>query len=138
ASLVMLVDAGEMRVLLLADTGYEEQDRLLRDAGRPGGVALTADVVKIAHHGSRDQDPRLPVATHADWAIVSVGADNGYGHPAAQTLASFARAGSRVLRTDLMGSVALSPDGNGGLDAWVERGGAARGGSAHGRVGAPG
>lgn len=115
ASLVMLVTIGQASVLLLGDTGYEQQ-RALIDAG----VELSANVVKVSHHGSRDQDHRLPTLVGAEWALVSVGAGNGYGHPAVDTLGALSRAGTRVLRTDLYGSVALTPVAS-GFEVWVER-----------------
>lgn len=128
ASLVMIVDAGAARVLLLADTGFEEQSALLRAAEdeqrRIGGEnPLRADVLKVAHHGSRDQDPRLPAAVGARWALVSVGADNRYGHPTAETIANVERSGARVLRTDESGSVALILDDADELVPWLEYGG---------------
>lgn len=116
ASLVMLVDAGPTRVLLLGDTGEAEQAALLRT-----GPELHAHVVKVAHHGSADQNTSLPAEVLAQWALVSVGADNGYGHPAPDTLATLARAGTRALRTDLYGSIALVPQPDGSLKPWVER-----------------
>ncbi len=117
ASLVLVADIDQARVLLLADTGLDEQRALLA-----GGAELQADVLKVAHHGSRDQDRRLPAAVGAEWGLVSVGAENRYGHPTAETLAGLARAGTRALRTDLHGSIALVPRENGRLEAWVERG----------------
>lgn len=115
ASLVVRVEAGPIRTLLLGDTGREEHDALLASA-----VNLSADVIKVAHHGSSDQAAGLPARVRAAWALVSVGADNGYGHPAADTLDALARAGSRTLRTDLHGSIAVIPAGN-HLRTWVER-----------------
>lgn len=125
ASLVLAVRAGPVRALLLADTGLEEQRALLRNAAERPETAglLRAEVLKVAHHGSRDQDPRLPSAVGAEWALVSVGAENRYGHPAAETLAAAARAGARVLRTDSAGAIALIPQPGGSIRAWVERGG---------------
>jgi len=124
ASLVMMVRVGANGVLMLADTGLAEQEALLlRAAAHPAENPLRAEVVKVAHHGSRDQDPRLPAVVLADWALVSVGAENGYGHPARATLASLIRSGARVLRTDRMGSVALAPGPGGRLEPWVERSG---------------
>jgi len=116
ASLVLMVQAGRTRVLMLADTGASEHAHLLA-----GGAAdeLRADVVKVAHHGSRDEDPRLPHDVGATWALISVGADNGYGHPAADTIAAYVRSGSRVLRTDETGSIALRATDS-GIEAWVE------------------
>lgn len=130
ASLVMLVTitssssspAEPISVLLLGDTGVDEQRRLLSEYG-PG---LRADILKVSHHGSKDQDHTLPEAVRADWALLSVGAENRYGHPATETLASLARGGTRVLRTDLHGAIALLPRAAGELEAWVERSGRAQ------------
>lgn len=116
ASLVLRVDAGGVSVLLLADTGLDEQTALLRS-----GAELRSEVLKVAHHGSRDQDPELPGAVGAAWALVSVGAGNRYGHPADETLAGLAMVGTRTLRTDLQGSIALIPGDDGAIEAWVER-----------------
>lgn len=116
ASLVLLIEISGHRLLALADTGYEEQYRL-RTTARLADI----EVVKIAHHGSRDQDVSLIDSLSADWALVSVGADNSYGHPNAETLAAFARAGTRTLRTDEHGSVALVLEADGTFAPWVER-----------------
>ena len=115
ASLVLRVRAGGVTALLLADTGEGEQ-RVLRARG----VDLSAGVVKVAHHGSRDQDHALAGAAGAELALISVGADNSYGHPATDTVAAFERAGTRTLRTDRHGSLAVSGT-PGALRVWAER-----------------
>lgn len=119
ASIVMRIDAGGIRVLALADTGREQHRTLLE-----GGEDLSAQVVKVAHHGSRDEDPELLRATGAEIGLVSVGADNRYGHPAPETLRALSDAGLTALRTDELGSVALSPatGEDGSIEVWVERG----------------
>lgn len=124
ASLVMHVDAGPTRVLLLGDTRESEQAALLRAV-----LDLNSHVLKVAHHGSGDQDHTLPAEASAQWALVSVGADNGYGHPAPDTLATLARSGTRALRTDLFGSIALVPQPDGSLKPWVEHSPASRDGA---------
>jgi competence protein ComEC len=65
------------------------------------------DVLKVPHHGSRHQDPELLARLGARLAVVSVGADNDYGHPAAATLALLRRSGMKVERTDRDGDVAV-------------------------------
>ena len=121
ASLVLLLEVDGHRALLLADTGYEEQSALLRDVDASAWLA-GIDVVKVAHHGSRDQEATLYERIGADWGLVSVGADNRYGHPNSETLGVLARAGTRALRTDSFGSVALVRQPDGTLAAWAERG----------------
>jgi competence protein ComEC len=40
--------------------------------------------------------------------MISVGASNSYGHPAAKTLALLEEVGAKVLRTDLNGAIAIA------------------------------
>jgi competence protein ComEC len=103
ASLVLLVEVGGIRVLMSGDMEPEAQRRL--DASLPG---LRVDVLKVPHHGSRYQDPDLLDGLDARLALVSVGRENDYGHPAAATVALLRRAGMRVERTDLDGDVAVT------------------------------
>jgi competence protein ComEC len=66
------------------------------------------DALKVAHHGSEDPGlAELLAESSPRIAIVSVGADNPYGHPAPSTLATLARNGVRVMRTDRDGTVVL-------------------------------
>ena len=63
----------------------------------PGPV----DVLKVAHHGSDDAGlAALLDRTGPRLAVISVGADNPYGHPTPATLATLAAHGVRTLRTD--------------------------------------
>ena len=67
----------------------------------PGPV----DVLKVAHHGS--EDAGLGALLERTWprlAVISVGADNSYGHPTGATLATLAAHGVPVLRTDRDGT----------------------------------
>lgn len=130
ASLVLRVDAGGMRILLLADTGREEQEALLGRLGHGAAGELGAQVLKVAHHGSRDQEQRLPELVGASWALISVGAENRFGHPTDETVAALLRAGTTPLRTDQLGSIAVraprpgDAGASGGTppEAWAERG----------------
>jgi competence protein ComEC len=102
ASVVLDVRVGGVRMLLLGDVEPAAQVAL---RGARGEQAF--DVVKVAHHGSRYQDPRLASWTSGRVAVISAGADNDYGHPAAETLASWEAVGARVMRTDVHGAVAV-------------------------------
>jgi competence protein ComEC len=70
--------------------------------------AIDVVVAKVPHHGSRFQDPDLPRWARAEVALVSVGIDNEYGHPAEETLEAWREAGAMILRTDLQGAVSLA------------------------------
>ncbi|MFG1943603.1 ComEC/Rec2 family competence protein [Nonomuraea sp. NPDC048826] len=107
ASVVLHVRWRSGSALLSGDIESEAQDRLLR-----GGLPQ-ADVLKVPHHGSPRQVPAFFAAVHARAALVSVGADNGYGHPAPSTLGLLHHSGARVYRTDKSGDLAIVDQGNG-------------------------
>ena len=70
SSVVLEVDGGEVpRSLFLGDLSAEAQRMLLRTAHLRGSYA----VVKVAHHGSGDQDPQLYTDLHPAVALFSVG-----------------------------------------------------------------
>jgi competence protein ComEC len=107
ASIVMRVDADGHEFLLAGDAEPEEQDDLMA-----AGDDVAVDVLKVAHHGSANQDPGFVAATSALVAVISVGADNDYGHPSPAALAMLRQLGAQIYRTDLDGDIAI-----------VERGG---------------
>jgi competence protein ComEC len=106
ASVVMRVDADGHSFLLSGDAEPEEESSLVA-----AGADLEADVFKVAHHGSADQDPAFIAATGAELAVISVGADNTYGHPTRETLDRLAQLGAAVFRTDLDGDIAIVDEG---------------------------
>jgi competence protein ComEC len=119
-SMVVRVTVHGLRLLFTGDLGAEAENRLVRD-----GIDLTADVLKVPHHGSADADPEFLAVTHARVALVSVGADNTYGHPTPRLLQWLRDDGMRVHRTDRQGDLAIT----GAADDWavVARGGATSG-----------
>ena len=74
------------------------------------GVVGRVDIYKVCHHGSRFQDESFTRALSPTISVISVGADNSYGHPAPETIQTLTRLGSRVLRTDLDGAIAIRAD----------------------------
>jgi competence protein ComEC len=107
SSQVLRVTTGDLRVLLAGD---------VEEAGQGNAVATVADlgaqVLLVPHHGSAHQEPAFLAGAHASLALVSVGADNDYGHPAARTVQTVAATGAQVYRTDLNGSIAVALAGN--------------------------
>jgi competence protein ComEC len=103
-SIVLLARWHEFELLL---TGDAEAELAPID---PGPV----EVLKVAHHGSEDPgldgllDRSIPTL-----AVVSVGAENPYGHPAPATLAELADHDVPVARTDLAGSLTIDVDRRG-------------------------
>lgn len=117
ASVVLLVEIRGTRILLAGD-----QERPSQAALRRSLPDLRADVLKVAHHGSSKQDADLIAGLGARLAVISVGLDNDYGHPAGSTLDLLGRAGLTVRRTDRDGDVAVVLDDQGALGT-VTRGG---------------
>ncbi|MFD5225699.1 ComEC/Rec2 family competence protein [Microbacterium sp. NPDC058342] len=117
ASVVIEIEGGGVpRTLLLGDLSAAPQ-RMLLASGRVRG---TYDVVKVAHHGSGDQEPGLYDLVRAPAALIGVGKDNDYGHPRDKTLALLQHAGSRPLRTDERGMILLGVRDD-ELRVWSER-----------------
>jgi competence protein ComEC len=115
ASVTMLFSSPDVVFLGLADLGERGQMRLASEStGWLGeGFGEIPVVVKVAHHGSRDQYPELYEHLKPRVALFSAGKSNEYGHPTDRTLALVRSAGALVFRTDLQGSIALaaSPEG---------------------------
>lgn len=104
-SAVVVARIRGVRLLLTGDIEPAAQRALLRS-----GVRLDADVLKVPHHGSRFQDPEFLAAVDPDLAVISVGADNDYGHPASRTLERLRSGGAMIARTDQRGAIAVVDD----------------------------
>lgn len=94
-------DGGGTRLVALGDLEPAAQAELA--ALSPG----RADIVKVAHHGSRYQDEELYAQLDPELALVTVGKENTFGHPTTRTLDMLAGGGADVARTDLHGTVVL-------------------------------
>lgn len=120
ASVVLLVQYGTVRFLLMGDAERGEERWLMENERK----FLAADVLKVAHHGSRTSSGNdFLDAVRPELAMVSVGAGNSYGHPDPGVLRALARHGAVVLRTDQEGSVVVRTDGSSisveeGEDSW--------------------
>ena len=107
-SIVLRLSYGNFSMLFTGDAETETED-LIMESGAP----LSAQVLKVGHHGSRHAtSARFLDAVAPEAAVISCGADNRYGHPARQTLDRLRKAGVRIYRTDLNGEIAIVADGN--------------------------
>ncbi|MFI0962068.1 ComEC/Rec2 family competence protein [Streptomyces sp. NPDC021080] len=111
ASVTLFVRSAGLRLLLLGDLEPPAQRVLARSpkAAELDGV----DVLKVAHHGSAYQDPELIRRAAPRLALISVGSDNPYGHPAPSTVEALRARGAVVLRTDEDGDLAVTGAGEG-------------------------
>ena len=105
-SLVLRAVLPSLTILLTGDVETPAQQALL-----DSGVRIDADIVKVPHHGSANQDLALLAHTGAEAAVTSVGLGNSYGHPAPVTMAAVAADGMRGYRTDHDGAVEVDVAG---------------------------
>ena len=89
--------------LLTGDMELEAENALL-DAG----YDLSAEILKVAHHGSQTSSQGLFLdAVAPEVGIISVGQENGYGHPGRPGLDRLGDRGVDVYRTDWHGTVVV-------------------------------
>ena len=108
-SVVLRLTYGEDSFLFTGDAEEESEEEML-SLDWP----LTATVLKCGHHGSETStSPAFLDAVSPQYAVISCGVDNDYGHPDAVTLEKMEAAGAEVFRTDLQGTILASTDGSG-------------------------
>lgn len=111
ASLVTLFRFEDFALLGLGDLGASAQQRLLgANSGLLAQLSGQQLILKVAHHGSADQDEKLMKTVKPDIAVFSVGR-NDYGHPTRRALDLATSSGALVLRTDQSGSIAFGSSG---------------------------
>lgn len=104
-STVLRLDYGSTSVLLTGDAGQDAEDQMIA-----GAVPLHADVLKVAHHGSKSSSGERFLATVApEVAVIQVGRGNRFGLPDPEVLARLA--GITTYRTDLNGRIEITSDG---------------------------
>lgn len=99
-SIVSRLDCGAHSILFAADIETGGLQRLPENGYQP------VTVLKVPHHGARsslDQDWLRRI--HPQYAIISVGSTNSYGHPAPAVLEAYHNQGTTVYRTDRDGAV---------------------------------
>ncbi|NLW17944.1 MAG: MBL fold metallo-hydrolase [Firmicutes bacterium] len=106
-SVVLKVTYGQTAAIFTGDADrISEQDMVASD------FDLQVDVLKVAHHGSRTSSSTDFLAkTQPQYAIISVGADNSYGHPHREAIERIADVGAKIFRTDRLGTIVFQSDG---------------------------
>lgn len=106
SSLVLRLSYGQVAFLFTGDAGIDAEEDMLAS-----GNNLQADVLKIAHHGSSHSTSfRFIRRVRPRVAVVSVGADNPFGHPAPSVLRRLQKGGVTVYRTDRDGDILALTD----------------------------
>ncbi len=107
ASVTLLMDYGKIEFLLTGDIEAPAEREILRR-----GLARDIDVLKVAHHGSATSSgEEFLDAFTPEIALISVGAGNPYGHPSPKVLQRFQARKIAVERTDQIGTLRLTTDG---------------------------
>ena len=108
-SVAFSLQHGAMRVLFTGDVEQETDPAILA-----WGLRLQAQLLKVAHHGSRtSSQPLFIQAVAPSVAVMSLGEGNKFKHPAPEVVVRYAAHGARVLRTDHTGAVRVRIDGAG-------------------------
>lgn len=106
-SLVMRFDFGETSFLFTGDQEADAEEDLL-----DSGADVSADVLKVGHHGSSTSTSKAFFdAVSPSIAVIECGEGNDYGHPHREIRELLEDAGIEVYRTDLNGSIVVSSDG---------------------------
>lgn len=112
-SVVMSLHVAGVGILFAGDMEREAAGEVVRAAARDPAQWAGIDVVKVAHHGSSNRDDRTLDGVRGRLALISVGADNDYGHPSPATLNALHDRGFEIHRTDIEGDLAVVGDGDG-------------------------
>lgn len=106
-SLIMRIVYGETSFLFTGDAEYEDEQVVIAS-----GMELQSTVLKVAHHGSSSSSSYQFIYTvEPEYAVISVGSDNAYGHPTERVLSRLRDADVTVFRTDLQGDIHCTSDG---------------------------
>jgi len=106
-SIVAKLIFGQTSFLFTGDAEMEVENELIG-----GGADLKADVLKVAHHGSKNATSQdFLEKVQPKFAVISVGVDNQFGHPNAMTVKRLENVGVEIFRTDKDGDVKIKSDG---------------------------
>ena len=106
-SIVLIITYGQTKFLFTGDAEREAEQTILKS-----GADLSATVLKVGHHGS-DTSTTYPFLREImpQYAVISVGEGNTYGHPTDDTLSRLRDADVKVYRTDMQGDIKCTSDG---------------------------
>lgn len=107
-SLVIHITYMNNSFLLMGDAGTKVENDILNSNSN-----IIADLIKIGHHGSSySSNTKFIEKVSPQFAIISCGKDNQYGHPSSQILEILEKNGVKVYRTDEVRNIIAISDGN--------------------------
>ena len=106
-SLVVKLDFGNSSFLFAGDTEQQSEIDMLAE-----GYDLSADVLKIGHHGSETSTSKeFLEAVAPTYAVICVGTDNDYDHPKKEILQRIKERSIKLYRTDMQGTIVFTSNG---------------------------
>lgn len=103
-SIVIKLTFGSNKFLFTGDAQYSNEDDMIKS-----GFDLTADVLKVGHHGSYTSTTKNFLSiVNPKYAVISCGKGNDYGHPHKETLNKLKEKNIRFFRTDEDGTVVIT------------------------------
>lgn len=115
-SLVVMVKYKDIKTLITGDIERPVESYLVNH-----DKDLSADLLKVAHHGSRNgSSSEFLRKVNPTIAVIQCGKDNSYGHPHYEVLKRLENTNAKVLRTDENGSIVIRTDGKALYDASEE------------------
>ena len=117
-SVGLIITYGDFKAALTGDAEAEEFNWWAQNTP---GLLEDVDVYKASHHGSDNGDTPLSMQEfQPEVVVISVGADNSYGHPAGSALALYDAVGATVYRTDQQGNVTVTANQDGTYQVTTE------------------
>ena len=109
-SIIIVAEFGDSRFLFTGDMETAAENDMLDYWG--SRFDWNVDVLKVGHHGSDTSSGyRFVYETDPEYAIISVGEGNSYGHPHESVTSRYADAGIPMFRTDELGHIYVTTDG---------------------------
>lgn len=107
SSICIRLQHGDCSFFFAGDAEEESEEDMMNS-----GLKLKSDVYKVSHHGSKTgTSEEFLEAIDPDYAVISCGEDNSYGHPHAAVLNLLRSAGVEMFRTDEQGTITAVSDG---------------------------
>ena len=107
-SVAIKLTNGENSFIFTGDADYHSEADMAAS-----GIDLDCDVLSVGHHGSATATSwDFLQAAVPEFAVISCGAGNIYGHPDADTMEKLSDMDIRIYRTDKQGTIVASSDGN--------------------------
>jgi len=106
-SIVLRLQLDERALLLTGDIEMAGESAMLQ-----AHENVDADVIKVAHHGSKTSSTApLIAAVRARFAVISVGQTSIFGHPNKEVVERWRASGAEVLITGKSGTITVTTEG---------------------------